>query len=363
MSATEVGETLARARALAEQIDRPEYLVPLLYGQRQFHFVRSEHRLALAIAEQVEKIGTARRDAGMQLQGRHAHGLILCFLGEFVAARTLLEGCQGLSDPAHRAVAAGMSDDPYALMLTQLAVTLAYLGYIDQARSRLRQALSEARRLGHTSTLAVVLVHANWIDAVTRSVDLQTHVEELLALATEHGFSLFRGWAVAFRGRSFAALGRALEAVTLLAQGLAATRAAGAVLIRPMLLIWLAEAHAMLGQRDEGLNCLAEASDIIETTEERIDEAESHRLRGELLKASGDRSAAERSYRQAIAIAERQAARLFELRAAADLARLMRDQGRLGEAYELLAPTYAWFTEGFDLPDLKKAKALLDELT
>jgi hypothetical protein len=207
MSATEVGETLARARALAEQIDRPEYLVPLLYGQRQFHFVRSEHRLALAIAEQVEKIGTARRDAGMQLQGRHAHGLILCFLGEFVAARTLLEGCQGLSDPAHRAVAAGMSDDPYALMLTQLAVTLAYLGYIDQARSRLRQALSEARRLGHTSTLAVVLVHANWIDAVTRSVDLQTHVEELLALATEHGFSLFRGWAVAFRGRSFAALG------------------------------------------------------------------------------------------------------------------------------------------------------------
>jgi tetratricopeptide (TPR) repeat protein len=118
----------------------------------------------------------------------------------------------------------------------------------------------------------------------------------------------------------------------------------------------------MLGQREEGLNCLAEASNIIETTQERIDEAESHRLRGELLNASGDRSAAERSYRQAIAIAERQSARLFELRTVTDRARFMRERGRLSEAYELLAPTYAWLTERFDAADLKNAKALLDEL-
>jgi predicted ATPase len=119
----------------------------------------------------------------------------------------------------------------------------------------------------------------------------------------------------------------------------------------------------MLGQRGEGLNCLAEAAQIIESTEERLDEAEFHRLHGDLLNATGDRSAAERGYRQALGIAVRQRAKLFELRAANSLARLWRDQGRRNDARELLAPVYGWFTEGFETRDLKEAKTLLDELT
>ena len=221
-SAADVGETLARARALAEQIDRPEYLVPLIYGQWAFHLVRSEHKLALSLAEQIEKIGEARNDVAAQLLGRRAHGLTRCYLGEFVAARALLERCHGLSDPAHRAIGAGLSDDPYAVMLAHLAVTLAYLGYIDQARSRLNEALSEARRLRHAHTLANVLVFANWMDLLTRSPELQRHAEELLALSTEHGFPFYLGWAIAFRGRSLTALGQAQEGLALLTQGLAA---------------------------------------------------------------------------------------------------------------------------------------------
>src|SRR5438270_925474 len=104
----------------------------------------------------------------------------------------------------------------------------------------------------------------------------------------------------------------------------------------PLVLTWLAEAYAMLGQQSEGLNCLAEAASIIETTEERVHEAELHRLRGDLLNATGDRSAAERSYRQAIAVAERQCAKLLQLRSATSLARLWRDQGRRAEARDLL---------------------------
>ncbi len=84
---------------------------------------------------------------------------------------------------------------------------------------------------------------------------------------------------------------------------------------------------------------------------------------GDLLNAAGDRSAAERHYRQAIAVAERQSAKLFQLRASTSLARLWRDQGKRAEARDLLRPIYNWFTEGFDAPDLKDAKALLDELT
>ena len=83
---------------------------------------------------------------------------------------------------------------------------------------------------------------------------------------------------------------------------------------------------------------------------------------GDLLNAAGDQSGAERHYRQAIAVAERQSAKLFQLRASTSLARLWRDQGKRAEARDLLGPIYNWFTEGFDAPDLKDAKALLDEL-
>jgi class 3 adenylate cyclase len=152
-SATDVGETIARAYALAEQIDQPEHLVPLIYGQWAFHFLRGEHKLALSLAEQLEKIGKTRNDVAVQLQGRRAQGVIRSYLGEFVAARTLLEQCHGLGDPAHRAIGAGLSSDPYTLMLAALAVTLAHLGYIDQARVRLNEAISEARQLRQALTL------------------------------------------------------------------------------------------------------------------------------------------------------------------------------------------------------------------
>ena len=85
-------------------------------------------------------------------------------------------------------------------------------------------------------------------------------------------------------------------------------------------------------------------------------------MRGDLLNAAGDQSGAEQHYRQAIAVAERQSAKLFQLRASTSLARLWRDQGKRAEARDLLGPIYNWFTEGFDAPDLKDAKALLDEL-
>jgi tetratricopeptide (TPR) repeat protein len=358
LAAVAVGETLARARVLAEQIDRPEYVVQLSFGQWEFHFARAEHRLALSIAEQLEKTGNRLNDAVPQFLGPLAQGLTLCHLGEFVAARALLERCFGMPDLAQSAVDAAPSG-LHPLMLSHLAVTLAYLGYIDQAWSRRNEALLEAQPAYRRARL---LVYANWTEATTCPPELQRRADELLALSAEHGFPLYLGYAIAFRGRSLTALGQAQEGFALLTQGLAAIRATGAVRITPMLLVWLAETYCMLGQPIEGLQCLAEAAQIIQTTEERCHEAELHRMRGDLLNATGDRSGAERHYRQAIAVAERQSAKLFQLRASTSLARLWRDQGECAEARDLLGPIYSWFTEGFDAPDLKDAKVLLDEL-
>jgi len=357
----DVGEALARARALAEQLDRAEHLVPLIVAQRTFRSMRGEHRLALPLGEQLEQIGEARNDAGAHLLGRYMHGITRCLLGEFVAARALLERSMGLSDPAHRTVGAGLPYDPYAAMLTWLALTQACLGYIDQARSRMDEALSEARRLEHVHSLANVLWFANWLDWLTCSP--MVHLEEMLALSTEHGFPFYFGWAQAFRGRSLIALGQAKDGLVLVTQGLAELRRTGSGVLLPVPFTWLAEAHVLLGQPAEAQNCLAEAARIVEATDERFAEAEVlHRVPGDLLNAAGDRSGAERNYRQAIAVAERQSAKLFQLRASVSLARLWRGQGKRTEARDLLGPIYSWFTEGFDAPDLKDAKALLDEL-
>jgi tetratricopeptide (TPR) repeat protein len=145
-------------------------------------------------------------------------------LGEFVAACTLFERCHRLADPRLRAIAmAKIALDPYAEMLAHLAVTLACLGYIDQARSRMNEALSEARRAGLAYTLGEVLHSANAIDRLTRSAELERHSEELLALSTEHGFPTCLGKALIFRALWLIELGQAQEALELLKRGMVTT--------------------------------------------------------------------------------------------------------------------------------------------
>ena len=358
-SSPEVGETYARAHSLAEQIDRPEYLWGVFYGQWVFHRVRGEHRLALALAEQMEKIGKARNDGAAQLAGRRANGTTRLFLGDLVAARALLEGCYGLT--THRGGVVP-SADHYAMMLAYLGWTLALLGYIDQAQSRLKDALSEARQLKHAHTLADVLLSTCAVEIITGSPQMQQHAEELLALATERGLPLNLGWARASYGASLTALRRGQEGLSLISRGMAEIRATGAIAGTPGLLMMLAGTYGSLGQPVDGLNCLAEAAQIMRTTDEMFREAELHRLRGDLLNATGDPSKAERSYHRALAVARRQSARLFELRASISLARHLCKQDKRGEARNVLSRIYGWFSEGFDAPDLKEANALLDSL-
>ncbi len=359
-SAANVAETLARGRALAEILERPEYLVPLMVGQWAFHCVRAEHRLALPLVASLEHGGCEQNDTTTQLLGRLMQGATRFYLGDFMAARTLLEQSLDLADPAHRPIGA-LAFDPYAVMLSYLAVTLAYLGFPDQARSRMDEALSEARRLRHVHTLAQVLVFANWIDWLTCRQDV--HTEEVLTLSTAHGFRYYLGWGLACRGRSLVGHGQAEEGQALLAQALAELRATGGVMNTALLCTWLAEAHATRGQSDEALNCLAEAARFVEATDERVSEAELlYRVRGDLLNAAGDVLGAEQNYRQAIAVSSRQNSKLLQLKASVSLARLWRDEGKRSEARDLLGPIYSWFTEGFDAPDLREARILLDEV-
>jgi predicted ATPase len=119
-----------------------------------------------------------------------------------------------------------------------------------------------------------------------------------------------------------------------------------------------------VGHFDDAWRCIGEAITAVETTQERWCEAEVHRTAGEIALKSRepDAAKAEAYFERALTVAREQQAKSWELRASMSLARLWRDQGKVREARELLAPVYGWFTEGFDTRDLKEAKALLQEL-
>jgi predicted ATPase len=152
------------------------------------------------------------------------------------------------------------------------------------------------------------------------------------------------------------------EFVAEIREALEAYRATGARFQSTYHLILLAQALSACGRYGEGLAALREAAALAEETGERYVEAEIHRLEGNLRLAENGSAEAEAYYLKALEVARAQEARSLELRAASDLARLRRQQGRHAEARDLLAHVYGWFTEGFDTADLKEAKTLLDKL-
>jgi predicted ATPase len=186
--------------------------------------------------------------------------------------------------------------------------------------------------------------------------------DELLAISVELGLELYRALGRVYRGWCLAALGRGDEGIPLLAAGLADWRESGVLVYWPTGLTMLGDACRMAGELQAALQHLAEAVRSAEETEVRWSEAETLRLTGEVLLATGDSAAAEARFHESIAIARQQSAKLWEVRAATSLARLWRDQDKRAESRGLLAPVYSWFTEGFGTKDLKDAKALLEEL-
>ena len=205
-------------------------------------------------------------------------------------------------------------------------------------------------------------IGARLLSLVGDNAALDERADQLVAVATEQGFPLWRAQGTIYRGWVKVKNGDVAEGISLLRSGSAAYRATGAEVWMPHYIALLARACEIAGQIEEAVTLLDDALQIVERTGERWFAAELNRHKGQLLLRQGHSEAAEELYRKALSIAEEQEAKLWELRAAVSLARLRRDQGRHAEARDLLAPVYGWFTEGFDTPDLKEAKALLDEL-
>ena len=270
-----------------------------------------------------------------------------------------------LYDPvSHRSLIHQAGTHPRVGAQGCLGVVLFCLGFPDQALAENNAAIAEARRLVHPPSLAVSLTLGTvLLSLVGKNACLEEPADRLIAVATEQGFPLWRAWGTIYRGWVKVKNGDVAEGISLLRSGSTAYRATGAVAWMTHNIALLAGAYEIAGQVEEAVTMLAEALQIAGRTGERWREAELNRHKGQLLLRQEQSEAAEELYYRALSISREQGAKLWELRATVSLARLRRDQGRCTEARDLLAPVYGWFTEGFDTPDLKEAKALLDDLT
>ena len=153
--------------------------------------------------------------------------------------------------------------------------------------------------------------------------------------------------------------GRAEDGLALMCTWVAACKEIRSECLLPADRAWLAETYGRVGRSRDGRDLVQEALAAATESGNHYWTADLYRVRGTLAESEKD---AEASFVEAIAIARRQRAKSFELRAATHLSRLWARQGKTREAHALLAEVYAWFTEGFDTPDLIDAKALLEEL-
>jgi class 3 adenylate cyclase/predicted ATPase len=361
--APELGETLMRAHRLCEQLNRAGQLAPVMFGQWVFHSVRGELVEAEKHTKEVRDFAESRNDAVWKCFGLIASGDVSFWLGKFIDARTYLENARSSWDAAYRALAP-LPEDPQVHILKFLYRTLVCTGHIDQARLRRDEALTEARRISPYN-LASMMRHVwygEWATGDVKSAATVLHfAEEVLAISRAHGFALPLAFANIARGWCLGVMGQPDEGVSQIQQAVSKLPK-GAKLGAPFHLLALAELYGKVGQPEAGLQRLTEAAELAETTKERWAAAEMHRLRGKLLLSTNKHDAAEESFNHALAVARRQSAKFWELRAATDLARLWRHQGQSRQARDLLAPVYGWFTEGFDTHDLREAKALLENV-
>jgi tetratricopeptide (TPR) repeat protein len=324
--------------------------------------------------------GQARDGDKQTLQlGHWALGFSNWLRGQPVPASEHLRRALELYDSqANRPLGGLLIGDPGVMAHAILGAVQWQLGYPDQARAHLQQAVADAESLEHPSSVAFAhYVATMTTSAVGRDAAAALHHSEHLRPLGEVSL-VYRTWVEMLAGQAQAQCGQAGTGATNPARDQALERAveagsswqaAGSGGGYAGLMLLQADVCAQAGQVEMGLRAMDEAQAWIERTGMRAVQAEVWRMRGELLlleasaaRVTPPRAEAEACFQQALGIAREQQARMFELRAAVRLARLWGSQDRRAEACELLSGIYGWFTEGFDTGDLVEAKALLAEL-
>ncbi|MDH3602569.1 MAG: AAA family ATPase, partial [Candidatus Tectomicrobia bacterium] len=368
-AAPEVEQAYTRAYELCQQMEDTPLLDRVLTGLFSVYFMRTALPHARELAEELLSHAQRQNDPSLLVNAYSFLGLPLFDAGEIAPARAYFGQAIALYDlqfHPQQQLYDLVFHDVGVRCHTNEALALWYLGYADQALARNQEGFALAEERSRPFRLSTVLNGLARIHQCRREVEaVRERAETAITLSREHGFPDHLAISTHLRGWALAMQGQAEEGIAQMRQGLAAYETTGVERLRPDFLINLAEVYGHVEQYETALTMLAEALAHVEATGQRVYEAEIVRLQGELLLAQSPdhQPQAETCFHRALDIARHQQAKALELRAATSLARLWQSQDKPQAAYDLLAPIYGWFTEGFDTADLQEAKALLAELT
>ena len=357
---------IEQAETLGEPPEDPLLLFSVLYGFWAAKILAFNGDALRELAVQFLGLAEKQRATIPLLIGQRLMGISLAFTGKIAQGRAHLNQAIALYNAAeHRPLATRFGIDVRVSILTYRSWALWMLGYPDAALADAEHALEDAREIGQAATLMQALTHTSLTYIVCgnyAAANLQ--LDEVVALADEKSSLFWKALGMMHEGVLMILAGKASDAVQMITSGNTVWRSTGATLWMPLFLPYLALAYAALGQFDDAWRCIGEAMIAMETTKETWVEAEINRIAGEiaLKSAEPDAEKAQAYFERALEVARQQQAKSWELRAAMSMARLWRDQGKVLQACELLAPVYDWFTEGFDTLDLKEAKAMLAEV-
>jgi len=370
-AAPETRAAVERARLLIEQAeargDPPEdplLLFSVLYGFWVANLVAFNGDVVRELAGQFLGLADKQAAKGPLMMAHRLMGLSLLHTGDMPAGQTHLDRAIALYDPAeHRPLATRFGQDVGAATLSWKSLAHWLLGYPEAAVAHCEQALEVARELSHSATLMYVLNFSAWTYILCgNSAGASVLIDEFSVLKIQTGSLFWGAWGMMLRGFLLALTGKSSEAAQSITSGVSAMRSTGTTMWMPFWWSQLAQVDAEIGQFDDARRSIREAVAVMENAKERWCEAEVNRISGEVALLSSDLEKAETYFERALAVARRQQAKSWELRAAMGMARLWRDQGKRKEARDLLAPIHGWFIEGFETRDLKEAKVLLNTL-
>jgi DNA-binding winged helix-turn-helix (wHTH) protein/tetratricopeptide (TPR) repeat protein len=364
-AAEETRVNMARAQDLCTKMGDTEQMFPIMWAFGAYYCNRGDMQSGYNIMERLLNMAHAANDPLLLMGGHAGVGVLLTHQGEIVAARRHHEECSKLHNAAkHGQYVQFYRLDPGLYSLSEGARSLWLLGYPDHASAEFKQILNLGQSVSHPQSVAIALVLGADHYRILREPEKTIEITDVcVALCNEQGIPLHCAWAECFHGWAIAELGETDQGVSEIRASLGLQLSLGAEVAHPQFGAVLAEVLLHAGRVEEGLKAVDDGLDASGRHDERYYDAELWRLKGELLKMQDKTAEADSCFNMAIAIARRQAAKSWELRASVSLARLRLEEGKREEAQHVLRDIYAWFTEGFDTPDLREAAALLKEVS
>lgn len=357
---------------------------PVLFGLWLSHLVRGRLLSARELGEACVAIAKQSENPAFEVEAHRALGATLYYLSEFNRALAHLEAGIARYQPQHHPVPAFLhyAAEPGMTLLAYSSPLLWCIGYPNQAEERIHRAVSIGKDTNHPFSEAVSL-HFKTVLYQYRgdAQEVNTSATQMLQICQEHGFSAWEAAATVLKGWACAAQHCPEEGIAMIREGINGWKETRGELLMPLFLGLLGQAYQRAGQYNLAAQTLDTASHVITRTGERIYAAELARQKGEVCLMLAEETVggglpnpydeenttstvtqAEAYFQEALAIARQQNAKSWELRAALSLSELWRTQNRGEDAYNLLQPIYAWFSEGLDTDDLVRAKNLLKQL-